>query len=107
MKMGIERALKAAFGPALKEVIQVGGSPDADPGATVDAIDIHLNMLRGAIHSYGGSVEVASVAGGVAHLKYVGPKPIGYGVAAAVKERFKDLKEVVMMEGETGQPIQF
>ena len=107
MKMGIERALKAAFGPALKEVVQVGAAPGADPGATVEAIDMHLNMLRGAIHSYGGSVEVASVAGGVAELKYIGPKPIGYGVAAAVKERFKDLRGILMVDGETGQPIEF
>jgi hypothetical protein len=31
---------------------------------------MHLNMLRGAIHSFGGSVEVVEVAGGVCKIKY-------------------------------------
>ncbi len=38
--------------------------------ATVANVDLHLDMLRGAIGSLGGKVEVAEVANGKAVLKY-------------------------------------
>ncbi|GAB4813117.1 hypothetical protein N2152v2_000163 [Parachlorella kessleri] len=95
MKMGIERALKAAFGDLLKEVMQVG-APNLS--ASVEAVDMHLNMIRGAISSYGGFVDVLSVEEGVCRLRYVGPPPIGMGVKAAVKDKFPDIKEVVFIE---------
>lgn len=52
--MGIERALRAAFGAALAEVQQVDA---IDTSASVAAVDAHLDMLRPAIQSYGGSVQ--------------------------------------------------
>jgi hypothetical protein len=47
--------------------------------ATAANIDMHLNMLRGAIHSFGGSVEVVEVSGGVCKIKYSvgGDEPSG------------------------------
>lgn len=105
MKMGIERSLRAAFGDQLKEVISIGGPPDTS--ATVESVDMHLNMLRGAIAAYGGSVEVLEVGNGRAILKYAGPKPIGYGMVAAVKDKFKDLKDIVVLDLESGEPIEF
>jgi Fe-S cluster biogenesis protein NfuA len=60
MKMGIERSLRAAFGEQLVDVVQVG-SQEEEGGATVQAVDMHLNMLRGAVGAYGGSVEVVAV----------------------------------------------
>lgn len=105
MKMGIERSLRAAFGDQVKEVVSLGGPPDTS--ATVESVDMHLNMLRGAIAAYGGSVEVLEVGNGRAVLKFGGPKPIGYGMVAAVKDKFKELKDIVVLDVESGQPIEF
>jgi Fe-S cluster biogenesis protein NfuA len=55
MKMGIERALKAAFGDQLLAVEQVEA---VDTAATLIAVDGHLDMLRPAIKNYGGTVKV-------------------------------------------------
>lgn len=108
MKMGIERSLKAAFGGALKEVVQVGGGGDGGPApATASLVDSHLNMLRGAIAAYGGSIEVIEVSSGEAILRYDGPKPIGYGVMAAIKDKFKDITTVIMLDKGSGDPIEF
>lgn len=106
MKMGIERSLKSAFGDSLKEVIQVGGNKEEDT-ATVTNVDMHLNMLRGAIHGYGGSVEVQSVTAGVCELLYKGPLPIAYGLRAAVSDKFRDLREVIMLDAESKTPLKF
>jgi len=92
MKMGIERALKAAFGDALKEVVQVDKIDVTS--ATVENVDMHLNMLRGAITSMGGSVDVLEITNGVCKLKYKGPDPIAKGVSAAIRDQFPDIKEV-------------
>ncbi|KAL6759775.1 NifU-domain-containing protein [Haematococcus lacustris] len=74
MKMGIERALKAAFGDALLEVVQVDKVDVAT--ASVANINAHLDMLRGAIHNFGGSVEVVEVQGSACTVLYkVGPWP--------------------------------
>jgi Fe-S cluster biogenesis protein NfuA len=105
MKMGIERALRGAFGEQLKEVISIGGA--VDTSASVESVDMHLNMLRGAISAYGGSVEVLEVGNGRAKLNFTGPKPIGYGMVAAIKDKFHDLKEILLFDTETGEPIEF
>lgn len=94
MQMGIERTLKSRFGDLIRDIVQVN---PAEPGATVAAVDMHLNMLRGAVSSYGGSVEVLKVEGGVCELKYVGPAPIGKGLVAAVKDQFPDITEVKLV----------
>jgi hypothetical protein len=64
----------------------------------VESIDLQLNMLRSAVANLGGAVEVASVGGGVAVLRYRGPVPIGKGLAAAVKDAFPDIREVVLQD---------
>ena len=55
-------------------------------------------MLRGAIHNFGGKVEVVEVVSGRCVLKYLGPKPIGAGVRAAIKDQFHDIKEVELLD---------
>ena len=45
--------------PALPACLQVGAQEDSR--ATAPSVDMHLNMLRGAVGAYGGSVEVLSL----------------------------------------------
>jgi len=102
MSMGLERALRAAFGDAVKEVIEVGGaggspgsaSSAGPPLASVEAVDGHLGTLRPALAAYGASVEPVSVRGGVCMVRFTGPAPILMGVTAALRDRFPDIKEV-------------
>lgn len=97
MKMGIERSLKAAFGDALEEVVQVNAQQEGT--ATVEAVDSHLDMLRGAINALGGSVEVLTVEGNRAELRYKGPASIASGIKAAIRDKFPDVQEVVFVDG--------
>lgn len=53
--MGIERALHAAFGDALKGVEQIGVQ---NSSASSPEVEAHLDSLRPAIASYGGLVKV-------------------------------------------------
>ncbi|GLJ07063.1 hypothetical protein SUGI_0056910 [Cryptomeria japonica] len=94
MNLGIERVLKEKFGDALKEIRQVD---QQDMSATVVSVNSHLDMLRPAINNYGGSVEVISVGNGECHVKYSGPGPIGMGVQAAIKDKFPDITNVVLI----------
>ncbi|CAL8472276.1 g11818 [Coccomyxa elongata] len=97
MKMGIERALQGAFGDKLKGVQQVDSVSTASDVASVDA---HLEMLRPAIASYGASVQVLLVEGGVCKVQFGGPAPIGMGVQAAIKDKFPDIKTVELVNPE-------
>ena len=101
MTMGIERALKATFGAAVKEVIEVGGAGGGGgsaaagpPPVSVEAVDGHLSTLRPALAAYGATVEPVSIKGGVCMVRYTGPAPILMGVTAALKDRFPDIKDV-------------
>ncbi|KAI8467931.1 MAG: NifU-like domain-containing protein [Monoraphidium minutum] len=93
LKMGIERALKAAFGDALKGVLQVD---KVDTSASVASVDDHLNVVRPAINGMGGAVEVVAVAGGTVTLRYKGPPPLAKGLIAAVKDKFPEVTEVTV-----------
>lgn len=95
MKMGIERVLKEKFGEALKDIVQVD---QQQIGASMMAVDAHLEVLRPAIHSYGGFVEVMSVGGGDCKVKFKGPPPIGMGIQAAIKDKFPDITSVVLLD---------
>jgi hypothetical protein len=68
------------------------------PKATVENIDMHLNMLRSAVANLGGAVEVASSGSGVVVLHYRGPAAIGKGLSAAIKDQFPDVKDVIFKE---------
>lgn len=94
MKMGIERVLKEKFGDALKEIHQVD---QQNIIATVVSVNSHLDMLRPAIHNYGGLVEVISIEGEICHVKYNGPDQIGVGIQAAIKDKFPEIKNVVLL----------
>ena len=105
MSMGIERALRSAFGDALKQVVQVSGGGEGGagtvalpPGGTptdVDAVRALVNTTVGAaISAMGGKVAVKSVERGVVLLGYKGPPALGKGIAAAVKDKFEDIRDV-------------
>jgi NFU1 iron-sulfur cluster scaffold homolog, mitochondrial len=97
MTLGIERALRAAYGARLKQVVAVDGGAGGDtsvPGTTKAAVDSLLQLLRPAVTNYGGSVEVESVEQGVCTIAYDGPDPIWNGLRSAVRDKFTDLKEV-------------
>ncbi|XP_042492786.1 nifU-like protein 1, chloroplastic [Macadamia integrifolia] len=94
MKMGIERVLKEKFGEAVKDICQV--SDDQQSETTVETVNGHLDILRPAIKSYGGSVEVLSIQEGDCYVRYAGPESIGSGIKAAIKERFPDIVNVVL-----------
>lgn len=85
---------QATFGEQLQAVQQVD---QIDTSASIDSINSHLDMLRPAIKSYGGSVDVVAVSRGVCEVKYEGPAPIGMGIQAAVKDKFPDIKEVKLL----------
>lgn len=81
--------------PSIRPQVNTGGGR---PAASVEAIDMHLNMLRSAVANLGGSVDVASVGGGVCVLNYSGPPAIGKGLSAAIKDAFPDVREVVLRD---------
>lgn len=91
LKMGIERALSAAFGDGLKGVVQVD---KIDSRASVSSVDEHLNLVRPAIVAMKGAVEVVSVEGGKVVLRYKGPPPLAKGLVAAVKDKFPEITNV-------------
>eukprot|EP00246_Nothoceros_aenigmaticus_P018608 TRINITY_DN9812_c0_g1_i1.p1 TRINITY_DN9812_c0_g1~~TRINITY_DN9812_c0_g1_i1.p1 ORF type:complete len:486 (-),score=93.02 TRINITY_DN9812_c0_g1_i1:238-1695(-) len=97
MKMGIERVLLEKFGDSIKEVVQVDRQ---EIGATVAAVNAHLEILKPAILNYGGAVEVVSVCSGSGQcrVKYRGPAPIGAGIRAAIKDKFPDIKDVILLD---------
>lgn len=64
----------------------------------MESVDQQLNMLRGAVRQLGGAVEVASVGGGVVVLHFRGPPAIGKGLAAAVRDAFPDVRDVVLRD---------
>ncbi|GBG00345.1 hypothetical protein Rsub_13077 [Raphidocelis subcapitata] len=94
MKMGIERTLAAAFGDDLKGVVQVDKIAVAT--ATVEAVERQLGMVRTAIASVKGAVEVASIQDGVVTLRFKGPAVMGKGLAKVVEDAFPDVKQVVI-----------
>ncbi len=47
--------------------------------------------------NYGGEVEVLAVEGGKCTVRYTGPAPIGMGVRAAIKDKFPDITEVLLV----------
>ena len=52
----------------------------------------------GGLQNYGGEVDVVSLDGGQCTVWYTGPAPIGMGVKAAIKDKFPDIKEVVLVD---------
>lgn len=44
---------------------------------------------------------------GICTLRYKGPKPIGYGLRAAVRDKYPDIIEVLMLDADTEEPIKF
>lgn len=81
MTMGVQRALKAAFGDQLEEVVQVEEEGGIAPGGegremTVAGVDTLLALLRPAVANYGGNMEVLDVEGGLCRIRYSGPDAI-------------------------------
>ncbi|EEF47225.1 nifU-like protein 1, chloroplastic [Ricinus communis] len=95
MKMGIERVLKEKFGDSVKDIRQVNDEEVKE--TTPEAVNRHLDILRPAIKNYGGSVEVVSIESGECLVKYSGPESIGSGIKAAIKEKFPEITNVVLV----------
>ncbi|KAG2483160.1 hypothetical protein HYH03_017952 [Edaphochlamys debaryana] len=95
MKGGIEKLIHSTFGDQVKDILQLD---KLDPSASKERVDAALDMLRGAISGLGGSVQVVSVEDGIANIRYKGPPAIGKGVAGAIKDSFRDLKEVRLVD---------
>lgn len=93
LKLGIESALRKAFGGKLAQVVEVKRQEAPVDFASVDA---HLDMLRPAITNYGGSCEVLEVKPPICRIKFTGPAPIGQGIKAAIKDKFPAITEVVL-----------
>lgn len=57
-------------------------------------------------HMRGSRLHVP-LAQGVCTLHYKGPVAIAYGLRAALRDKFPDLVEVLMIDPETEEPIKF
>ena len=68
-----------------------------------------MNLLSGTLNggaqNYGGKVEVLSVDGGICTVLYTGPAPISMGVKAAIKDKFPDIKDVVLMDSKPAASV--
>lgn len=93
MTMGVERALRGAFGEQLKAVTPVeeppaAAAPGAPPVADSAAVEGLLALLRPAVENYGGSMSVAEIGDGVCKIQYDGPDAIWTGVRMAITDKF-------------------
>jgi NFU1 iron-sulfur cluster scaffold homolog, mitochondrial len=43
-------------------------------------------------------MQVLEVGQGTCKVEYVGPKPIGMGVQAAIKDKFPDIRTVLLVD---------
>lgn len=75
LKGGIEKHLVKVFGAeVVKEVVNLDGSEAGGAlSLSREAVVAHIEKLSGAIHNYGGSVEVLDVQDGVCSLEFSGP----------------------------------
>ncbi len=71
------------------------------------AVNAHIEILRPAIRNYGGVVEVISVdtTSGECQVQFKGPAPIGMGIQAAIKDKFPDIKSVVLLAAPWWDPV--
>ena len=81
MTMGVQRALAAAFGSQLEEVVPVEEEGGVSPGGegrlmTMAEVDSLLALLRPAVANYGGTMEVAAIEGSRCTVRYQGPDAI-------------------------------
>lgn len=99
MKMGVERAIRSTFGDAVKDIILL-------PSAAGSAIITDLAAIRAlladsvgaSVIAMGGRVEARSLERGVCVLGFKGPLPLGQALAASVKNKFHDLRDVRIEE---------
>lgn len=92
---GIEKVLVKVFGAdAVKEVVNLDGS---EPGSALslsrEAVEAHLEKLSGAIHNYGGRVQVVGVSDGICSLEFSGPVALAQSIASSIKGKFPLVKE--------------
>ena len=128
LQLGVEGALKRAFGKQIVKVLQVAKRDSAaaaaatinDPTARADPerlanaesalakrVDEHLDKVRGPLEKLGGSVTVSRFSlsetklgeGGIVELSFQGPSALGMGIQQAVKEQFvREGKEVKLIQ---------
>jgi len=95
LKMGIEKTLIKVFGrDAVKEVVNLDSlEPGGAMSLSIEKVEAHLEKLRGAIHNYGGSVQVLEVKDGICSLEFSGPQALAMSIASSVKGKFPLVKE--------------
>ena len=115
LQLGVEGALKRAFGKQIVKVLQVAKRDSAaaaaatinDPTALAKRVDEHLDKVRGPLEKLGGSVTVSRFSlsetklgeGGIVELSFQGPSALGMGIQQAVKEQFvREVKEVKLIQ---------
>lgn len=96
MQMGIERALKKAFGDRLGDVSAVSDSAAANAPLSPELVDAVLDKeVRPAILGLGGTVDVVSADGGSVVLRYAGPDKLAYGIELILREKVPMVQSVV------------
>lgn len=58
----------------------------------------HFEIFRPAIRNYGGRVVVVSVDDGVCSVRYIGADSTANDAKAAIKEKFPDIVNVVLVK---------
>lgn len=102
LRMGIERALRAAFGDAMVALREVGGDGGSGRAPlSVESVDAVLDAeVRDAIAMLGGDVVVmaADAADGVVSLRYKGPDQLAYGIELVVREKVAGVRDVAFVK---------
>ncbi len=100
MQMGIERALKNAFGNKLVSVSAISDPASAHLAVlSVEVCDAILDAeVRPAIAGLGGSVDVISAADGHIELRYAGPDKLAYGIELILREKAPNVQAIVFQK---------
>jgi NFU1 iron-sulfur cluster scaffold homolog, mitochondrial len=101
MRLGVERALRAAFGPALGDVIAVAepAAAAARRALSVEACDRALDEVRPVLAGLSGcAVKTRAVEGGVVRLEYNGPTSLRFAIDLMLKDTFPGVVSVVYEE---------
>ncbi len=97
LRLGIESALKDAFGEKLVDVHELGKSEarPLSPAAVDEVLDAEV---RTPVAALGGHVSVVSASDGAVALKYVGPESLAYGVELVVRQKVAGVREVTFVK---------
>lgn len=97
LRLGIESALKDAFGEKLVEVLELG-KLEARPLSPAVVDEVLDAEVRTPVAALGGQVNVISACNGAVALKYVGPESLAYGVELVVRQKVPGVREVTFVK---------